>query len=300
MTPPSVPSPMRLEPVKPRVKPMTAQRIISSVLTYSLLIAIGIFAVFPFVWTFAISITDKTFAGGTSIYNFPGSLFPQRVTLHNFFEVFTKFSLAKYLFNSVIITVGTVIGTLAVSAFAAYPLSRLKFPGQQFIFAAILATLVLPNETGFIVNILTLQKMGLLNTYAGVVIPIIATAFGIFVMRQAYLSIPEALLEASRIDGATELQILWRVMIPLSIPTLTALGIFTLVNTWNSYFWPSIALLGAQELHPLSVVMLKLKGQFNYDVFNVAAGAMILMLPVLAVFLAAQKLFMRGLDGAVK
>jgi putative chitobiose transport system permease protein len=279
---------------------MTAQRIISSFLTYALLIAISIFAVFPFVWTFAISITDKTFAGGTSIYDFPGSLLPKRITLHNFFEVFTKFSLAKYLFNSVVITVGTVIGTLAVSAFAAYPLSRLKFPGQQFIFGAILATLVLPNETGFIVNILTLQKLGLLDTYAGVVIPIIATAFGIFVMRQAYLSIPEALLEASRIDGATELQILWRVMIPLSLPTLTALGIFTLVNTWNSYFWPSIALLGAQDLHPLSVAMLKLKGQFSYDVYNVAAGAIILMLPVLIVFLAAQKLFMRGLDGAVK
>ena len=222
------------------------------------------------------------------------------MTLHNFFEVFTKFSLAKYLFNSVVITTLTVIGTLAVSAFAAYPLSRLRFPGQQFVFGAILATLVLPNETGFIVNILTLQKLGLLNTYLGVVIPIIATAFGIFVMRQAYLSIPEALLEASRIDGATELQILWRVMIPLSIPTLTALGIFTLVNTWNSYFWPSVALIFAPELQPLSVAMLKLKGQFNYDVYNVAAGAMILMLPVLIVFLAAQKLFMRGLDGAVK
>jgi putative chitobiose transport system permease protein len=287
-------------PVKSRVRPMTAQRIISSVLTYSLLIAIGIFAVFPFVWTFAISITDKTFAGGTSIYDFPGSLLPKRITLHNFFEVFTKFSLAKYLFNSVVITAGTVIGTLAVSAFAAYPLSRLKFPGQHFIFGAILATLVLPNETGFIVNIITLQKLGLLNSYAGVVIPIIATAFGIFVMRQAYLSIPEALLEASRIDGATELQILWRVMIPLSLPTLTALGIFTLVNTWNSYFWPSVALIFAPELQPLSVAMLKLKGQFNYDVYNVAAGAMILMLPVLVVFLAAQKLFMRGLDGAVK
>ncbi len=292
--------PSSSSPIKSRTKKMTPQRIVSSMLTYTLLIAIGIFAVFPFVWTFAISITDKGFAGGTSIYDFPGSLLPKSVTLHNFFEVFTKFSLAKYLFNSVVITTLTVIGTLAVSAFAAYPLSRLRFPGQQFVFGAILATLVLPNETGFIVNILTLQKLGLLDTYAGVVIPIIATAFGIFVMRQAYLSIPEALLEASRIDGATELQILWRVMIPLSIPTLTALGIFTLVNTWNSYFWPSIALLGAQELHPLSVAMLKLKGQFNYDVYNVAAGAMILMLPVLVVFLAAQKLFMRGLDGAVK
>ena len=237
-------------PGKSRAKAVTPQRIISSVLTYAVLIAIGVFAVFPFVWTFAISITDKSFAGGTSIYDFPGSLLPKRVTLHNFFEVFTKFSLAKYLFNSVVITAGTVVGTLAVSALAAYPLSRLKFPGQQFVFGAILATLVLPNETGFIVNILTLQKLGLLNSYAGVVIPIIATAFGIFVMRQAYLSIPEALLEASRMDGATELQILWRVMIPLSMPTLTALGIFTLVNTWNSYFWPSVALIFTLRTSP--------------------------------------------------
>ena len=140
----------------------------------------------------------------------------------------------------------------------------------------------------------------MLGTYQGVVLPVIATAFGIFVMRQAYLSVPDALLEAARIDGATELQILFRIMIPLSIPSLTALGIFTLVNTWNAYFWPSVALLTNENLQPLAVAMLKLKGQFNYDPFNVAAGAMILMLPVLLVFILTQRLFMRGLEGAVK
>ena len=147
---------------------------------------------------------------------------------------------------------------------------------------------------------LTLNKIGLLGTYAGVVIPTIATAFGIFIMRQTYMAVPDSLLEAARIDGATEFQILWRIMIPLSAPALTALGIFTLVNTWNSYFWPSVALLGADNLQPLSVAMLKLKGQFNHDSFNVAAGAMIMMIPVLIVFVAAQRLFMRGLEGAVK
>jgi putative chitobiose transport system permease protein len=283
--------------MKSKVSPL---KISNTALNYVLLIAIGLFAVFPFLWTFAISITDKTVASGVSIFDFPASLFPKAITFNNFTEVYRIFGLEKYLLNSLVISGATVIGTLVVSAMAAYPLSKMVFPGRDLIFGAMLATLVLPSETNFIVNILTLNKIGLLGTYWGVVIPTIATAFGIFIMRQTYMAVPDSLLEAARIDGATEFQILWQIMIPLSRPALTALGIFTLVNTWNSYFWPSVALLGADQLQPLSVAMLKLKGQFNYDSFNVAAGAMIMMIPVLIVFVAAQRLFMRGLEGAVK
>jgi putative chitobiose transport system permease protein len=286
--------------VQPRRRALRPWRIVGATLSYALLAAIAVFALFPFVWTLAISLTDKTVKSGVSIYAFPQSLFPRAVTINNFLEVFTTFSLSQYLWNSVVISALTVVGTLLISALAAYPLSKLRFPGRDLIFGAILATLVLPTETSFIVNILTLNGLGLLGTYGGVVLPVIATAFGIFVMRQAYMSVPDALLEAARIDGATELQILGRIMLPLSIPSLTALGIFTLVNTWNAYFWPSIALLTNENLQPLAVAMLKLKGQFNYDPFNIAAGAMILMLPPLVVFVLTQRLFMRGLDGAVK
>ncbi len=267
--------------------------------SYTLMLLILGFAIFPFLWTLAISITDKQ-ASGISIYDFPRSLFPPAVTLGNFFEVFNKLNLGKYFLNSVIITALTVVGTLVVSALAAYPLARLQFPGRALIFGAIVSTLVLPTEIAFIVNVLTLRDLGLLGTYAGVVLPIVATAFGIFLMRQAYLAIPGTLMEAARIDGASELQILWRVMIPLSLPSLTALGIFTLVGTWNAFFWPSVALLTNDDLLPMSVAILKLKGQFNYDVFNVAAGAMIMMIPVLVVFFLAQRFFMRGMEGAVK
>ncbi len=283
--------------MKTRAMPL---KIFNQALNYLLLILIGLFAVFPFLWTLAISITDKTVVSGVSIFDFPQSLFPKAITFNNFLEVYRVFGLEKYLFNSLVISGLTVIGTLLVSAMAAYPLSKMSFVGRDLIFGAMLATLVLPSETNFIVNVLTLNKIGLLGTYWGVVIPTIATAFGIFIMRQTYMAVPDSLLEAARIDGATEFQILWRIMIPLSRPALTALGIFTLVNTWNSYFWPSVALLGADNLQPLSVAMLKLKGQFNHDSFNVAAGAMIMMLPVLIVFVAAQRLFMRGLEGAVK
>ena len=267
--------------------------------SYALMLVILGFAVFPFLWTLAISITDKK-ASGISIYDFPASLFPPAVTLANFFEVFQKLNLGQSFLNSVIITAMTVVGTLIVSALAAYPLARLNFPGKGILFSIIIATLVLPDETTFIVKVILLNQLGILGTYWGVVLPLVATAFGIFVMRQAYLAIPSTLMEAARIDGAGEMQILTRIMIPLSIPSLTALGIFTLVGTWNAYFWPSVALLTNDKLLPMSVAILKLKGQFNYDVFNVAAGAMIMMLPVLIVFFLAQRLFMRGLEGAVK
>jgi putative chitobiose transport system permease protein len=275
------------------------RKVLNIAFSYTLMLFILGFAIFPFFWTLAISITDKQ-ASGISIYDFPRSLFPPAVTLGNFFEVINKLNLGKYFLNSVIITALTVLGTLVVSALAAYPLARLQFPGRALIFGAIVSTLVLPTEIAFIVNVLTLRDLGLLGTYAGVVLPIVATAFGIFLMRQAYLAIPGTLMEAARIDGASELQILWRVMIPLSLPSLTALGIFTLVGTWNAFFWPSVALLTNDDLLPMSVAILKLKGQFNYDVFNVAAGAMIMMIPVLVVFFLAQRLFMRGMEGAVK
>ncbi len=275
-----------------------AGRAVNVTLRYAALIAVLVFAVFPFVWTLAIALTDKTRGG--SIYDFPASLLPKGVTFANFVSVYQTFQLGQYLWNSVSITLMTVVGTLVISALAAYPLARFRFPGRNLIFGAIVATLVLPSETNFIVNTLTLKHLHLLGTHLGVVIPTVAGAFGIFLMRQAFLSIPTALIEAARIDGAGELTILTRIMLPLTRPSLTALGIFTLVTTWNAYFWPMVVLSAAPDKVPLSVAVLKLKGQFNYDPFNIAAGAVIMMLPVLLIFLAAQRQFMRGMEGAVK
>ena len=283
---------------RPVARPRSYRRTGRLAVRYALLLGVLVFAVFPFVWTLAIALTDKT-AGG-SIYDFPASLFPRQLTLANFSQVYTTFSLGKYIWNSVSITAMTVVGTLLVSALAAYPLARFRFPGRDLIFALIVATLVLPSETTFIVNTLTLKHLGLLGTHLGVVVPTIAGAFGIFLMRQAFLGVPASLLEAARLDGAGEGTVLLRIMLPLTRPALAALGIFTLVTTWNAYFWPMVVLSGHDDLLPLSVGVLKLKGQFNYDPFNVAAGALFMMVPVLLVFLAAQRLFMKGLEGAVK
>lgn len=286
------------ETPRPRTRRRSSRRTGRTALRYLLLLGVLVFAIFPFLWTLAIALTDKT-AGG-NIYDFPASLWPRRVTLSNFVQVYTTFSLGRYVWNSVVISGLTVVGTLVVSALAAYPLARFRFPGRQLIFAAIIATLVLPAETTFIVNTLTLQSLGLIGTHLGVVMPTIAGAFGIFLMRQAFLGVPHSLLEAARLDGAGELTILSRIMLPLTRSSLAALGIFTLVTSWNAYFWPMLVLSSRPDLAPLSVAVLRLKGQFSYDPFNIAAGALVMMLPVLLVFLAAQRLFMRGLDGAEK
>lgn len=278
---------------------------------YAVLVGILIFAIFPFLWTFVISVTDSgSVTTGRTVYDFPASLLPARVTLANFVTVFQTYpALGRAFLNSVIISGLSVLGTLIVSSLAAYPLARNDFWGKAAVFSLIIATLVLPTETSFLVNMLTLAKLRQLpvvgellgvGSYLGVVLPTLSTAFGIFLMRQAFLTIPGSLLEAARMDGATELQVLRRIMLPLAKPSLAALAIFTLVGTWNSYFWPSIALTGAQDKLPLAVEMLKLKGAFNDNIFNTAAGAMIMMLPILLLFVFAQKHFMRGLDGAVK
>jgi len=284
----------------PRAQVRTAspRKTLRLVLRYSLLVVILLFAVFPFLWTLAIAVTDKS--AGVNIYDFPASLFPRHVTFQNFVQVYQTFELGKYIWNSVSITAMMVVGTLLISALAAYPLARFRFPGRQLIFGVIVATLVLPGETTFIVNTLTLKGLGLLGTHLGVVLPTVAGAFGIFLMRQAFLAVPASLLEAARLDGAGEFTILTRIMLPLSRPSQAALGIFTLVTSWNAYFWPMLVLSATPDKMPLSVAVLKLKGQFNYDPFNIAAGALVMMVPVLLVFLLAQKLFMRGLDGAVK
>lgn len=302
------------------------KKTLNTILLYVFLILVFLFSVFPFLWTLAISLTDKTVVGGTSIYNFPASLFPTRLSLQNFVQVYNSVGIPHAFWNSVVISTLTVVGTLLISALAAYPLARMEFPGRNIIFTAIIATLILPTETAFIVNTMTLKNLANLpiiggnncflndgpmsflapyvcqglRTYWSVVLPTVATGFGIFLMRQSYLAIPQALIEASRIDGATETQILWKIMVPLSMPALTALAIFTLVNTWNAFVWPKIALLGAQDLEPMSIAVLKLKGYFTSDPFNIAAGAVIMMLPILIIFFFSQKLFLRGLDGAVK
>jgi len=258
-----------------------------------------IFAVFPFLWTLAIALTDKT--AGTSIYAFPQSLLPHQVTLHNFVDVYRTFHLGAYLWNSVSITAMTVLGTLVVSALAAYPLARFRFPGRQLIFGAIVATLVLPSETNFIVNTLTLKSLHLLGTHLGVVIPTVAGAFGIFLMRQYIGSaIPRELVEAARIDGCSEFTIYRRIIVPLCGPAMATLGLVTFIASWNNFLGPLIIFRSAQTF-TAPLALRSLQGLVNTDWGALMLGVGLTVLPLLVVFALASRQLIAGLTaGATK
>lgn len=263
-------------------------------LHYLVLSLIAVITVYPFWWTLVTALSTEG-----DVFAFPPPLLPSAPSLANFKEAVSSIDLLAFYKNSVIIALATVAGTLLVSALAAYPLARMRFPGRKLVFGAILATMILPSEVNFLVNFITVSKLQLTDSYSGVVLPTLAGAVGIFLMKQAFEAVPQDLIDAARVDGAGEWQIFWKIMLPLSRPALAALTILTMVSAWNQYIWPSIV-MSSPDKFPLSVGVLYLSGAFSFKTLVVAAGAVLTVLPILLVFLFTQRYFLRGFDGAVK
>ncbi|MCD5326691.1 carbohydrate ABC transporter permease [Chromobacterium piscinae] len=261
---------------------------------YLLLLALSFACVYPFLWTLGIAVGD-----GEQVFDFPPPLWPKDAGWRHFAAVWDAIPLGRFFWNSLWMSGLTTLGTLAVSALAAFPLAKLRFRGRQPVFYAIIATLLLPSEINFISNYVTISRLGLDDSRLGVVLPSIAGAFGIYLMKHAFEEIPDEIVDAARMDGASDWQVFRRICLPLSLPYLATLGIFTLVWSWNVYVWPSVV-LKTPDLYPLSVGVLYLKGAFATSTRMVAAGAVLTILPVLAVFALCQRYFMRGMDGAVK
>ncbi|NJK44323.1 MAG: carbohydrate ABC transporter permease [Pleurocapsa sp. SU_196_0] len=275
------------------------RQLVSNIVVYTILLVIAVISVYPFLWTIRTSFTTE---GG--LFEFPPSLLPNKPDLRNFVDVFSLVPIARQILNSVIICFFGVTLSVLFSTLGAYPLAKMRFPGRDAIFFAILATLVLPNEAGLIVNFVTTKTLGLLQSdagkYAAVIIPALGNVAGLFLMRQAYLSIPAELLEAARMDGASELGIWWRIMLPLTLPTIAAFSILQFVAFWNTFLWPIIVIGSDRQLYPLSAGLLDLSGSFASNTRAVSAGAVIATIPIILVFLFFQRYFLRGLEGAVK
>jgi putative chitobiose transport system permease protein len=263
-------------------------------LHYALLIAIALICAFPFLWTLSIAVGTEG-----NVFAFPASFVPHRPGLDNFIEVFRVIDLGRYYWNSIWITFWTVAWTVLVCSLAAYPLARYKFRGRALAFAVILATLMLPTEVNFLVNFITTARIGIVNTHLAVILPTIAGAIGIFMMKNAFEEVPQDLIDAARVDGASELYIFFRIMLPLALPQIGALVILTTVTTWNNFLWPSVVLTKS-ELLPLAVGILELSGTFGSSTRIIAAGAVLTIAPALIVFYFTQRFFMRGIEGAIK
>ena len=270
------------------------RRWLLTVFHYALLAAIALVCAFPFLWTLSTAIGTEG-----NVYAFPASFLPRKPSLANFLEVFRVVELGRYYWNSIWITFWTVVWTVLVCALAAFPLARYRFRGRQLVFGVILATMMLPTEANFLVNFITAAHLRLVNTHLGVILPTLAGAIGIFILKTAFEEIPQDLLDAARVDGASELFIFLRIMLPLAGPQIAALVILTAVTTWNQFLWPSVVLTKG-ELMPLAVGILELSGTFGSSTRVIAAGAILTIAPALLVFFFAQRYFMRGMEGAVK
>ncbi|MBW4471129.1 MAG: carbohydrate ABC transporter permease [Stenomitos rutilans HA7619-LM2] len=250
---------------------------------YGLLGTIAIAMLIPLVWLISTSMKSPT----EDIFQFPPQLFPSQPTFQNFVTVWKANPFGRYLFNSTLVAVLTVGLNLLFCALAAYPLARLNFRGREVFFTLIVATIMIPFQIVMIPLYVLAVQLGLRNTYLGVIFPAIASAFGIFLLRQAFQGVPKELEEAGRMDGCSELGIWWYVMIPAIRPALVTLAIFVFIGSWSDFLWPLIV-LDRPEYYTLPLGVATLAGTFSLDWRLIAAGSVISIAPILLFFITMQ------------
>jgi putative chitobiose transport system permease protein len=255
-----------------------------TVWTYGLLSAIAILMLFPLLWLLSTSLKSPT----ENIFQFPPQFLPSQPTFNNFVRVWQTNPFGRYLFNSTLVALLTVGLNLLFCALAAYPLARLEFRGREIIFTAIVTTIMIPFQIVMIPLYILIVQLGMKNTYLGIIFPAIASAFGIFLLRQAFQGVPKELEEAARIDGCSELGIWWHVMLPAIRPALVTLAIFVFIGAWSDFLWPLIV-IDRPELYTLPLGVAMLAGTFSLDWRLIAAGSVISIAPILILFLFVQR-----------
>jgi multiple sugar transport system permease protein len=265
------------------------------VLVYLLLVAGAVLALLPLVWMVSASLMPTGAAN-----SYPPRLLPSHPTLVHYREIFTRLAMGRFVLNSAIIA-GTVTAvSLLVNSMAGYAFAKLRFRGRDRLFRWLTLGLVVPVQVAMLPLFLMFKEMGLINTYWGVIIPSLASIFGIFLIRQYAIDIPEDLLDAARIDGAGEFRIYWSVVVPVIVPILATLAIWTFLTTWNDFMWPLIV-LSDQSKFTLPVALASLSGEHILDTELMMAGSVVTVLPVLIVFLALQRYYVQGImAGSVK
>lgn len=251
---------------------------------YVLLGAIAFGMLFPLLWLVSTSFKSPT----EDIFQFPPQLLPRQPTFQNFLTVWQTNPFGQYLWNSTIVAVLTVSLNLLFCSLAAYPLARLNFRGRDLIFTLVVSTIMIPFQIVMIpLYILTVQ-LGLRNTYLGIIFPSLASAFGIFLLRQAFQGVPKELEEAARMDGCSELGLWWNIMLPAVRPALVTLAIFVFIGSWSDFLWPLIV-LDRPEYYTLPLGVATLAGTFSLDWRLIAAGSVISIAPVILFFLFMQR-----------
>jgi multiple sugar transport system permease protein len=268
---------------------------LAAVALHAVLIAGALVTLAPLLWMVSASLMRTGEASA-----FPPRLLPSRPTLDHYVELFTRLNLARHFLNSVVVSVTGTLCAVVINGMAGYGFAKLRFRGREATFRLLVTALVIPAQVGMLPLFLLLRSMGLINTYVAAVVPFMAGVFGIFMVRQYALAIPDELLDAARVDGAGEARIFFHIVLPVLRPILVTLAVFVFLTAWNDFMWPLIVLTD-QGKYTLPVALANLSGEHVQDTELMMAGSVLTLLPVVTLFLVLQRSYMRGLMlGSVK
>lgn len=268
-----------------RRRDRAASLALHAILTAGLLVMIA-----PFGWMLLSSLKSEG-----EVRQTPPTWLPQDPTLANFRELFDRLDFPLYFANSALVAVVVTVGNLLFCSATGYALAKLRFAGKRALFLLVLANLMVPPTATFVPQFVLVSNLGLVNTYAGLILPNIALAVNVFLMRQYILSIPEDLLESARIDGAGEWRIFWRIVLPLCGPVIATVGIMTFLGSWNNFLWP-LVVATTEDKYTLPVALaLYSVGQNQTRYGLLLAGSVAVIVPVLIVFALLQRHFVRGI-----
>lgn len=274
--------------VRRRRTPSTVLRKIPG---YVILFAIALIPILPLYW-----LLISAFKSSAEFTRIPPTWFPENFTLDAFEKAVTQIPLLQSLGNSAIIAVGSTVAVLITSTLAGYVFAKHRFRGRDTLFWGIIATMFLPPVVTLVPLYHLVTAMGLDDSYIGVMLPWLANAFGIFLMRQFMLDVPDEIIEAARLDGASEFRLLFQIVVPLLKPALVTLAVFMFVYSWNNFLWP-LSILKSDEMYPVVLTINRLMSYtMSYGNQNVVlAGALIVSLPTLIIFLITQRVFVAGI-----
>jgi multiple sugar transport system permease protein len=264
---------------------------VRAILAYGLLTIGAAIMLLPFVW-----MVLSSFMTSQEVIARPLTWFPSELRWENYQTLSKAIPLGRMYLNSAIVTTLTALGVLLTSAMAGYGFAKFQFPGRDVLFLLVLATMMIPFFVVLIPVFYLISKFGWVDTYAGLIVPNIVTGFGIFLMRQYMLSLPDEVLDAARMDGASEFEIFWRIALPLSTPVIGALGILSFVYHWNSFLWPLVvARSNDMWTVPVGLNSLRVYASSAEVLNQQMAGAALAIIPVMVVFLLLQRFFVSGI-----
>lgn len=262
---------------------------IKKTLIYTLLIVAALTFLYPFYWMIVASLSPESEIGGLVF-------FPSELTWKSYIQMFSKIPIGRAFFNSIITAVITTFGVIVFCAMVGYALARMEFKGRQLIFYIIIFTMTLPFQITLIPNYVTMVKLGLVDTYAALIIPFLLNSFAILMFRQAFINMPKALIEAARVDGCSELRIIFQVLFPNIIPTIVTVGILTFMNSWNEVLWPLIVIRDEQLMTmPQMVTLFSVGGRAESQLGVKLAAAVVLALPIMIAYAFFQKYFIQSM-----